>query len=273
MDEDNEATARSDSGSEDENMPQHNIKENEENINEIDVKAEDHNKDEATSKPTPRYDLKPLYVREMLDAQSHDVLFRRTSTEPFQKRTYREQSVTNKFSHVIEITSISFTQHKMTYWRFVEPDEVLDKVKIAKAAIRIISPLLQQVLNTVIKGYPELDLFNPRTYIERPYQPIMQYIKELKASTLMTPKEGLEEECEECNKHVDYLLNVIESELGQTWTAEKVHHQQSPPVATFEYYWIFFKPGTIVYRRLHDIWSAWVVKSLKNQFWGERLTL
>ena len=273
--EDNEATAKSNSESEDENKVQHNINENEEDINEIDIKAEDHDEDEATSKPTPQYDLKPLYVREMLDRYDDEVVFRETSAEPFPKRKFGEQSAINESSHVIEIVSITYKKNSPFFgggarWK----EENFYNAKIAKAGIRIVSPLLQQVLDTVIKGYPEFDPFNTRTeLIERPYQLIMQYRKELKASILMTPKKGLEEECEERNKHVDCMLNVIESELGQTWTAEKVRHQQNTPVATFQYYWIFFKPGTIVYRKLHDIWSAWVVKSLDNEFLGERLTL
>ena len=87
----------------------------------------------------------------------------------------------------------------------------------------------------------------------------------------MTVEESFKEEAEERNKHVDCLLQFIEKELGETFAEEHARHLQNPPVATFEYYWILLKPGTVVYRKTDDIWTAWVVKSLDGGLEDGRL--
>jgi hypothetical protein len=275
MNEDDEDETGLESESKDEDEKQHNTKDDNKDINENEAKADNHNGEEAAPKGTPRYDLRLLYVKELMDHRDDELLFRATSTEPFDKGKFQEQSLSQKTSHIIEVVVMTYVGRSV-YWRgkrtgYKEDD--MESSKVTKSGIRILSPLLQQVLNTVIGVDPEFNPADASSCIERPYLAIVQHIKELKDCKLMPAKEGLEEEFEERNKHVDCLLNFIESDLGKPWAAEQVRHQQSPPVATFEYCWMLFKLGTIVYRKANDIWSAWVVKSLSIQSSGGRVTL
>ena len=138
--------------------------------------------------------------------------------------------------------------------------------------IRIISPLLKHALSMVINRYPGFSIkMGKPCCIQWPYKAILHHRKELEDLKLMTVEESLKDEAEERNKHIDCLLQFIEKDLGETFAEENARHLQNPPLATFEYYWILFKPGTVVYRKTDDIWSAWVVKSLDGGLEDGRL--
>lgn len=52
---------------------------------------------------------------------------------------------------------------------------------------------------------------------------------------------------EETAKHIDVLLNFIQENLGAALELEEARHKRNPPVATFEYLWLMFRPGEDVY--------------------------
>jgi hypothetical protein len=52
---------------------------------------------------------------------------------------------------------------------------------------------------------------------------------------------------EETNRHIDILLNFIEENLGPRIRAEEERHKKDPPLCTFEYLWLLYKPGEEAY--------------------------
>ena len=209
--------------------------------------------------PKPQYNTTPLYARELRDSTDNELIIRETKETPFV--TVRAPS---KHSYVIEIVTIRSA--RIRRWDTEElKQDILNNGQITIHGIRINSPLLRHALNSVVKYYPGYDRF-PRTAacITKPYKVIAHHsreLQELKSVALETTDELLREEAQERNKHIDCLMEFMSNELGDNYTAEYARHQQKPPVATFEYFWIALKPGTMVYRKVNGIWSCWVVKS------------
>lgn len=230
---------------------------------------DDIDEDEAAPRANPQYDTAPLYVKELTDSLDDELLLRETSVEPFSRGTF-QPTQSNPHPHVIEVLVVRSAR----ITRFAEENdkkEVLHSGKITMRGIRIISPWLKHALSIVISYYPGLSIAGKPVCIERPYKAILHHRKELEDLKLMPVEESLKEEVEERNKHVDCLLQFIEKDLGETFAEENARHLHNPPIATFEYYWILFKPGTIVYRKIGDVWSAWVVKSLEGGLEDGRL--
>ncbi|MCJ1308965.1 hypothetical protein MMC25_002620 [Agyrium rufum] len=207
---------------------------------------------------TPRYDVTPLYVRELAD-QNEVVLRRETSTKPFTTNVFRPMHL-----HVIEI----FITRRAPVSRS-DPDETQDEAlsygNIINRGIRVVLRLLSHALASVINYYPGYHKYGMYVTISSPYRLIWHHKKELedlKSVPLDGIDKGLSKEFKERDKHIDCLLDFVRGENGAAYSAECVRHQQEIPVATFEYYWILLKPETIVYRKVDDMWSCWVVKSV-----------
>jgi hypothetical protein len=82
---------------------------------------------------------------------------------------------------------------------------------------------------------------------EEPYQLIVHHRKELEEYKSNHPPEHPQDYREETNRHIDILLNFIEENLGAAIKAEEARHKKDPPLCTFEWLWLLFKPGEEAY--------------------------
>ncbi len=108
MNEDDEDATGPKSEPEDRDEKQDNTKDDDEDMNENEAKADDHNEEEAAPTANPPYDLRPLYVKELVDHDDDELLFRVTSTEPFDKGKFQQDSLSQKTSHVIEVVTMTY---------------------------------------------------------------------------------------------------------------------------------------------------------------------
>jgi hypothetical protein len=52
------------------------------------------------------------------------------------------------------------------------------------------------------------------------------------------------------NSHIDVLLGFLDQRLGQELRLERERHLQQPPVATYEFLWLLFRPGDEIFVRV-----------------------
>lgn len=76
---------------------------------------------------------------------------------------------------------------------------------------------------------------------------IVHHRKELEEYKNNHPPEHPGDYREEANRHIDILLNFIEENIGAAIKAEEARHMKDPPLCTFEYLWLLFKPGEEAY--------------------------
>ena len=132
-----------------------------------------------------------MYVKELRNIRSDDLVDRRTSSLPF-----NTDSSPPKHSHVIEIVIVEAARIS----KFDEDSlkqELFEYGTITTRGIRIISPLLRHTLASVVKYYPGYNsLDKTSSCIGPPYRMIAHHRKELeklKSVPLETFEENLRE--------------------------------------------------------------------------------
>lgn len=75
----------------------------------------------------------------------------------------------------------------------------------------------------------------------------MHHRKELEAYKDNHPSNHSAEYREECNQHIDIMLEFLRERFNGELELEEARHNQTPPKCTFEYLWMIFKPGVDVY--------------------------
>ena len=118
--------------------------------------------------------------------------------------------------------------------------------------VKIHSTHLVNALRQVIRYYPQLNLASVPVTISEPFQPLVQYMKELEEYKSNHPKVHDDDFVSITNSHIDILLGFLDQRLGQNLRLESERHQRLPPVATFEYLWLLFRPGDQVFARTTD---------------------
>jgi len=104
----------------------------------------------------------------------------------------------------------------------------------------------------VIRYYPQLNLSGVPVTIREQFQPLVHYMKELEDYKSNHPKVHDDDFTSTTNSHIDVLLGFLGRRLGQNLRLERERHQRQPPVATFEYLWLLFRPGDEIFVRAAD---------------------
>lgn len=133
--------------------------------------------------------------------------------------------------------------------------------------VKINSPLLINALRAVVSYYPGSSLLEEPLTIEEPYQLLVHHRKDLEEYKNNHPANHTLEYREECNKHIDILLEFLHRKFEGGLELEEARHKQDPPKCTFEYLWMLFKPGVDVYTRsnfapLASPYSIFIVSSI-----------
>lgn len=113
--------------------------------------------------------------------------------------------------------------------------------------VKINSPLLINALRAVVSYYPGSSLLEEPLTFESPYRLLVHYRKDLEAYKDNHSSNHTVEYREECNQHTDILLEFLHQYFEGGLELEEARHQQDPPMCTYEYLWMIFKPGVDVY--------------------------
>ena len=125
-----------------------------------------------------------------------------------------------------------------------EADVHPEEFKISETTLRIRSQKLLNALRSVVTYYPKHILIGDTVSFEEPFQLLMHHRAELEAYKSMNVENHDEEYKKSSNEHIDILLQFLKDHFGNSLVEEEKRHQQDPPVCTFEYVWLFLKPGT-----------------------------
>ena len=123
----------------------------------------------------------------------------------------------------------------------------IDRKYTPTTVLRIHSPHLVNALRQIIRYYPGLSLSGVPVSINDPFMPLVHYMKELEDYKTNHPNGHDKDFIFTTNSHIDILLEFLEQRHGEGLRLELERHRRQPPVATFEYHWLLFRPGDQIF--------------------------
>ncbi|KAH8899374.1 ATPase [Thozetella sp. PMI_491] len=136
-------------------------------------------------------------------------------------------------------------------------DVRIEKVETTEMVIH--SKHLQAALNAVSGYYPGVDFIGERVTVEAPYKVLIHCRKELELYKINQPSCHGEEYTTTTSKHIDVLLTFLRSTYGPTIEAEENRWNLDVPLATFDLFWLFLKPGEIIYFKANNRWVPSII--------------
>jgi hypothetical protein len=144
-----------------------------------------------------------------------------------------------------------------------EEDEPEMKVaKIEKTNMIIHSEHLINALRAVIAYYPHVPLIGKTVTIEAPYRVLVHHREDLIRYKSSQPIYHDHEYAKTTAKHIDVLLDFIYQTMGEQIREEEARYKMSPPMATFDNYWMTLKPGDLMYAKRNDLWTPYVISNV-----------
>jgi hypothetical protein len=125
----------------------------------------------------------------------------------------------------------------------------IDRRDPQSTVLKIHSLHLINALRQVIRYYPGLKFSSVPVTIPEPFAPLVHYMKELEDYKTNHPPGHDEVFIFITNSHIDVLLGFLDQRLGQELRLERERHLQQPPVATYEFLWLLFRPGDEIFVR------------------------
>ena len=186
----------------------------------------------------PNQAAKILY-RYLTKDESGELLEKQESSKPIEVR------LDDKATGLTDQTVLEVITTKIVYTKI----EYISANGSLSTLLKIHSTHLINALRQVIRYYPQLNLSGVPVIIREPFQPLVHYMKELEDYKSNHPKVHDDEFISTTNSHIDILLDFLDRRLGQNLRLERERHQRQPPVATFEYLWLLFRPGDQVFVR------------------------
>lgn len=113
--------------------------------------------------------------------------------------------------------------------------------------LKIHSLHLINALRQVIRYYPGLNFSGVPVTIREPFMSLVHYMKELEEYKTNHPQGHDEDYVLTTNSHIDVLLGFLDQRLGQELRLERERHLRQPPVATYEFLWLLFRPGDQIF--------------------------
>jgi hypothetical protein len=184
----------------------------------------------------PNQTTKILY-RYLVKDEDGEILEKKESTEPIDIR------LDDKATGLTDQTVLEVITTKRIITKF----ERRVHNSSLNTVVKIHSVYLINALREVIRYYPNLNLSGVSVTIEEPFMPLVHYMKELEDYKTNHPKGHDEDFISTTNSHIDILLGFLDMRLGQDLRLERERHQRQPPVTTFEYLWLLFRPGDQIF--------------------------
>lgn len=147
---------------------------------------------------------------------------------------------------------------------------------VASTTIRILSPQLLNVIKSLIPYYPQFDFQNKEPLITEPFIFIFHYWdklnhvsemfgKEQEPIVMEHPETGFKTTIiyeDDTKSHLDILITSppIQKEYTATVAPERALHIGG--LATFNNLWLLFRPGDIVFGRIHGKLGGYVIERI-----------
>ena len=195
---------------------------------------QEENDAQQTESPNPATKILYLYLVKDLNG---DILDKKEDTVPF-KTGIDDKATGLTDQTVLEVITTQLVSATL---------DRIDRKYLPSTIIKIHSPHLVNALRQVIRYYPGLNLSGLPVMIKDPYTPLVHYMKELEDYKSNHPNGHDEDYVFTANSHIDILLGFIEQRHGEGLRLERERHQRQPPIATFEYLWLLFRPGDHVF--------------------------
>jgi hypothetical protein len=197
--------------------------------------------DHSQGTEAPNQAAKILY-RYLVKDESGEILEKEESSEPIKVR------LDDSAAGLTEQTVLEVITTKNVYTKLEHKSVSVSLYTVLKIhSIHLINALRQ-----VISYYPQLNLSGVPVTIKEPFQPLVHYMKELEDYKSNHPKVHDLDFISTTNSHIDILLGFLSRRLGENLRLECERHQRQPPVATFEYLWLLFRPGDQIFARNAD---------------------
>ena len=132
--------------------------------------------------------------------------------------------------------------------------------------IRIRSRSLLEYLKLIVLYYPAVSLDTEELVLEEPFCVLLHYRQELKERRNSAEKVACEIDPTEGDdsstglEHLTYLIDFLEQRYADTLSHELLRHQGLPAMCTYEWMWLLFKPGSIVYSWVDGVLKGFVVE-------------
>ena len=141
--------------------------------------------------------------------------------------------------------------------------EEFEASSIVSRRMVILSRKLINALRDVISYYPGTTLLGEKVEIHEPYRVLVHHQDELRAYKDKHPKYHDKSYREECNQHIDTLLEFLDQHSGKEVGDEKERWERKPPICTFENLWLLYKPGEACYHENGaGQWNPYITKAV-----------
>lgn len=121
------------------------------------------------------------------------------------------------------------------------------------------SKYLVNALRAVIGSYPGVDFLGETVSFEAPYHALFHHKDALSRYRISQPSCHDGKNAVSTAGHIDVLLEFLDKTYGDRIREEEARHRRSLPVATWDWLWLLFKPGEIIYKELHNVWVPFVI--------------
>lgn len=124
---------------------------------------------------------------------------------------------------------------------------------LALHSVVIQSPLLKDLLEVVLAGYPGVTVSLRRLEFSGTFAPLIHRWAEFKAGIQRLKDEvdgeDADEQAAKRVEHAELLYKLLETEFEETISSSQDMISQG--VITYDLLWTFFQPGCLVYTKLH----------------------
>lgn len=114
-------------------------------------------------------------------------------------------------------------------------------------------------MRAVIGSYPGVDFLGETVSFEAPYHALFHHRDALSRYRISQPSCHDDKYAVSTARHIDILLEFLEKTYGDRIREEEARHRRGMPVATWDWLWLIFKPGEVIYKELHNVWVPFII--------------
>ena len=141
-------------------------------------------------------------------------------------------------------------------------DDTTDSNKIESTEMVIHSKYLKAALSAVVGYYPGAEFIGDRVAVPAPYRVLIHHRDALNQYKTSQPSCHDQNVKEMTMKHIDTLLGFLDQTYHEKLRDEERRHLNSPPAATFGWFWLLLKPGEVFYAQKDDRWQPFVTSAV-----------
>ena len=132
--------------------------------------------------------------------------------------------------------------------------------------INIRSRFLLDYLRHIVLYYPTVSFDSDELVLEEPFCMLLHYRQELKGARDSAEKAASKIDSADGDnsstgfEHLTYLIDCLEQRYADSLSQEMLRNQACPAMCTYEWMWLLFKPGSVVYSLVDGVLEAFIVE-------------